>query len=439
MFTRSKKFLNTVVLASVLGTLTGGAYANEALIDKLYEKGVISDTEYKEIKADKVDVDPNSLKGKWKGGFKWETLDGKNKFQVAGRIQMDYYDYDHDNEESEYSIRRVYLGVKGTIDDIWGLEATYNPDESNLEYGFLDYKPSKKFITRFGQQKFYAGFEEGTSSRFVDFLERSVADGLHPGKQIGIQVFGEPIKKTFFYALGHYNGEGSNAGEADAANDGQDTMVAVAYNVAGAMSKSKDVIAHIGYATASGNRDGTANIFSIDGEARGDTFGTWTTTANSYDRDYTNVVLVGAKGSFKFMTERTTVEVDALGQSGEVEASQLSLMWRLTGEPYAKTYSMKGMKGVKPNQPFNSKGGLGSWEVGIRKSEWDAQAAAPAAATNLAYAGSTLVKTTTLGVTWVPVEKVRFKANLVTTDYGDTPVGGELEEEAFILRAQVDF
>ena len=30
MFTRSKKFLNTVVLASVLGTLTGGAYANEA-------------------------------------------------------------------------------------------------------------------------------------------------------------------------------------------------------------------------------------------------------------------------------------------------------------------------------------------------------------------------------------------------------------------------
>jgi len=117
MFTRSKKFLNTVVLASVLGTLTGGAYANEALIDKLYEKGVISDTEYKEIKADKVDVDPNSLKGKWKGGFKWETLDGKNKFQVAGRIQMDYYDYDHDNEESEYSIRRVYLGVKGTIDD----------------------------------------------------------------------------------------------------------------------------------------------------------------------------------------------------------------------------------------------------------------------------------------------------------------------------------
>jgi phosphate-selective porin len=328
--------------------------------------------------------------------------------------------------------------VKGTIDEIWGLEATYNPDESNLEYGFLDYKPSKKFITRFGQQKFYAGFEEGTSSRFVDFLERSVADGLQPGKQIGMQVFGEPVKKTLFYAIGHYNGEGSNAGEADADNDGKDTMLAVAYNAAGALG-SKDMIAHIGYATAQGSRDGGGTIFSLDGEARGDTFGTWTTTGNSFNRDYTNAVLIAAKGPFKFMTERTTVEVDADGSVGEVEASQVSLMWRLTGEPYAKTYSMKGMKGVKPNQPFNSKGGLGSWEIGIRHSEWDAQAAAPAGATVLAYAGSDLVKTSTLGVTWVPVEKVRFKANLVDTDYGDTLVGGESEEQAVIFRAQVDF
>ena len=444
MFTQGKKALIAISVASALGVVTGGAYANETLIDKLYEKGVISDTDYKELKAEKPDVDPNSLKGKWKGGFKWESADKKNKFQVAGRVQVDSYDYDHENEESEYSIRRVYLGVKATIDEIWGVEATYNPDASNLEYGYLDYKPSKKFITRFGQQKFYAGFEEGTSSRFVDFLERSVADGLHPGKQIGIQVFGEPIKKTFFYALGHYNGEGSNAGETDADNDGKDTMLALAYNAAGALG-SKDMIAHVGYATAHGSRDanidaddGFGTIFSLDGEARGDTFGTWTTTGNSFTRDYTNAVLVVAKGPFKFMTERTTVEVDADGSAGEVEASQMSLMWRLTGEPYAKTYSMKGMKGVKPNQPFNSKGGLGSWEIGLRKSEWDAQQADPNAAL-LAYAGADLVKTTTLGVTWVPTEKVRFKANLVDTDYGDTLVGGETEEQAVIFRAQVDF
>ena len=438
MFTKGKKALVAISVASALGVVTGGAYANEKLIDKLYEKGVISDTEYKEIKAEKADVDPNALKGKWKGGFKWESADKKNNFQVAGRVQMDYYDYDHDNSATEYSIRRVYLGVKATIDEIWGVEATYNPDENDLEYGYLDYKPSKKFITRFGQQKFYAGFEEGTSSRFVDFLERSVADGLHPGKQIGIQVFGEPVKKTFFYALGHYNGEGLNATEADADNDGKDSMLAVAYNAAGALG-SKDMVAHVGYATAQGSRNGGGTIFAIDGEARGATFGTWTTGAPSFTRDYTNAVLVVAKGPFKFMTERTTVEVDADGAAGEVEANQVSLMWRLTGEPYSKTYDMKGMKGVKPNQPFSSKGGLGSWEIGIRKSEWDAQDAAPGGQTALTYGDAQLVKTTTLGVTWVPTEKVRFKANMVDTDYGDTLVGGETEEQAVIFRAQVDF
>ena len=220
-------------------------------------------------------------------------------------------------------------------------------------------------------------------------------------------------------------------------------MLALAYNAAGALG-SKDMVAHVGYATAQGSRDGGGKIFEIDGEATGDTFGTWTNTGGtSFTRDYTNAVLVVAKGPFKFMTERTTVEVDSDGSAGEVEANQISLMWRLTGEPYSKTYDMKGMKGVKPNQPFSSNGGLGSWEIGLRKSEWDAQEAAPAG-TNLTYLqndnpGADLVKTTTLGVTWVPTEKVRFKANLVDTDYGDDLVGGETEEQAVIFRAQVDF
>ena len=437
MFTRSKKTLIAVSVAGALATATSGAYANEALIDKLYEKGVISDTEYKEIKADKPKSDPNALKGKWKGGFKWASEDGKNKFQVAGRVQMDYYDYDHDLEEDTFGMRRVYLGVKGTIDKIWGVEATFNPDSNNLEYGYLDFKPSKKFIARFGNQKFYAGFEEGTSSRFVDFLERSVADGLHPGKQIGVQFFGEPVKKTLFYAVGHYNGEGLNADEADNDNDGKDTMFAVAYNAAGLMGNSKDTIAHFGYATSSGTRDGGAGtvIFSLDGEARGDTFGTWTVnSAASFKREYTNVVFVGAKGPFKFMTERTTVEVDAIGQAEEIEASQMSLVWRLTGEPYSKTYSMKGMKGVKPNQPYTSKGGLGSWEIGIRKSEWDAQDVADGN-----YAGADLVKTTTVGLKWVPTEKVRFMANLVETKYNTPIVAAEGNEDALIFRSQIDF
>ena len=373
MFTKSNKALIATAVAGALFAMTGSVAANDALIDKLYDKGVINDAEYKEIKADKGD--PNSLKGKYKGGFKWETLDGKNAFQLAGRIQSDFYDYNHDEEEDTFAIRRVYLGVKATIDEVWGLEATFNPDSNELEYGYLDFKPSKKFIARFGAQKFYSGFEEGTSSRFTDFLERSVADGLQPGKQIGIQLFGEPVKDTFFYSIGYYNGEGKNTDElntsASLEADGKDSMFAVAYNAANLMGGGKDTIAHVGYSTSKGSRSGVTGdtIFSLDGEARGDTLGTWklATSSNDFSRDHSNLSYVAARGPFKFQGEVTKVSVDTSVQNDEVEASYMALTYMITGEHYANSYSLKGMKGIKPNAPYSKAGGTGAWEIGIRK------------------------------------------------------------------------
>ena len=437
MFTKSNKALIATAVAGALFAMTGSVAANDALIDKLYDKGVINDAEYKEIKADKGD--PNSLKGKYKGGFKWETLDGKNAFQLAGRIQSDFYDYNHDEEEDTFAIRRVYLGVKATIDEIWGLEATFNPDENVLEYGYLDFKPSKKFIARFGAQKFYSGFEEGTSSRFTDFLERSVADGLQPGKQIGIQLFGEPVKNTFFYSIGYYNGEGKNADESGNTADGKDSMFAVAYNAANLMGGGKDTIAHVGYSTSKGSRAGVsgATIFSLDGEARGDTFGTWTVATSSltdFSRDHSNLSYVAARGPFKFQGEVTKVSVDTSVQNDEVEASYMALTYMITGEHYANSYSLKGMKGIKPNAPYSKAGGTGAWEIGIRKSEWDAQDVADAN-----YSGADLVKTTTVGVKWIPNEKVRFMLNLVETNYNTPIVATVGNEEAIMFRSQIDF
>ena len=440
MFTKSNKALIATAVAGALFAMTGSVAANDALIDKLYDKGVINDAEYKEIKADKGD--PNSLKGKYKGGFKWETLDGKNAFQLAGRIQSDFYDYNHDLEEDTFSIRRVYIGVKATIDEIWGLEATFNPDENGankLEYGYLDFKPSKKFIARFGAQKFYSGFEEDTSSRFTDFLERSVADGLKPGKQIGIQLFGEPVKNTFFYSIGYYNGEGKNTTESDFEADGKDSMFAVAYNAANLMGGGKDTIAHVGYSTSKGSRAGVSGdtIFSLDGEARGDTFGTLTVATSSltdFSRDHSNLSYVAARGPFKFQGEVTKVSVDTSVQNDEVEASYMALTYMITGEHYANSYSLKGMKGIKPNAPYSKAGGTGAWEIGIRKSEWDAQDVADAN-----YSGADLVKPTTVGVKWIPNEKVRFMLNLVDTKYDEPIVAAVGNEEAVMFRSQIDF
>jgi phosphate-selective porin OprO/OprP len=444
------KFNKSLVASAVavaFGVSVGLAQAGtKELVEKMYELGKINDAEYKELSEAAKPAD-NELIGKYKGGFKWATADGSSKFQIAGRIQADYYDYNHDLEEDTFGMRRVYFGVKGQIDNIWKFEATTNLDSNELEYGFVNYSTTKAANVRLGAQKFYAGFEEGTSSRYTDFLERSVADGLQPGKQIGIQIFGEPVKKTFFYALGYYNGEGKNADESGNTADGKDQMFAVAYNAAGVLGGQKDLVAHVGYATSSGSRatpGGTREVFSIDGEARGDTFGSVRIIAGAseFTQDHNNVSLVLAKGPYKLQSERTTVSFDAVSGAGvaqndSVKATYTSITWMITGEDYASAYKMTGMGGIKPKNPVTKSGGMGAWEIGYRNSKWDAQDVAGAGA----YVGATRVTSDTIGLKWIPNEKVRFMLNQVTTKYNDfTQVAGaQGSEKAIILRSQLDF
>ena len=442
------KFNKSLVAGAVavaFGVSAGLAQAgSKELVEKMYELGKINDAEYKELSEAAKPAD-NELIGKYKGGFKFATADGSSTFQVAGRVQMDYYDYNHDLEEDTFGMRRVYLGVKAKIDDIWKLEATYNPDSNTLEYGYLNFSKTKALNVRLGAQKFYSGFEEGTSSRFVDFLERSVADGLQPGKQIGVQVFGEPIKKTFFYSVGYYNGEGVNQDENGNTQDAKDSMFAVAYNAAGVLSGDKDVIAHVGYSGSSGSRaaarlvdggSGRTVIFALDGEARGDTFGEWNLTSglDSFSRDHSNVALVFAKGPFKFHHETTNVDISSGTQNEGVQARFNAITWLITGEDYAKSYGMTGMKAIRPNSPVTKSGGTGAWEVGFRRSTWDAQEVA-----NGNYRGADLVTTDTLGLKWIPNEKVRFMLNHVTTKYNTPIVAAVGNEKALIFRSQVDF
>jgi len=446
LMAKFNKSLVAGAVAVAFGVSAGFAQAgSKELVEKMYELGKINDAEYKELSEAAKPAD-NELIGKYKGGFKWATADGSSKLQIAGRIQADYYDYNHDEEEDTFGMRRVYFGVKGQIDNIWKFEATQNLDENELEYGFVNYGPSKAFNARFGAQKFYAGFEEGTSSRYTDFLERSVADGLQPGKQIGIQIFGEPVKKTFFYALGYYNGEGKNADDAGGGtSDGKDQMIALAYNAAGVMGGAKDLVAHVGFASSSGSRAaGNGTLFELDGEARGDTFGRvdLIAGANEFTRDHNNTSIVVAKGPYKLQTERTTVSFDAVDGAGntqndKVKATYTSITWMITGEHYASAYKMTGMGGIKPKNPVTKSGGLGAWEVGYRNSKWDAQ---DVAAAN--YTGATRVTTDTIGLKWIPNEKVRFMLNQVTTKYNDfTQVGANVRgsEKAIILRSQLDF
>ena len=195
------KVAKKLVLAASFSVMFGGAAAPalaDTLTDKLCDKGVLSEAECNELR----EADGARMSSSFKDGFKWKSNDGQHEIQLAGRVQLDYRSFDHEGTADTFDIRRAYLGVKGKMYKNWSFEATSTLDGGALEYGFLDYKWSDAARLRMGAFKYQFSFEEITSSRFTDFMERSFVNSWVPGKDVGLMLYGQPRKNVFTYALG---------------------------------------------------------------------------------------------------------------------------------------------------------------------------------------------------------------------------------------------
>jgi phosphate-selective porin OprO/OprP len=440
------------VLAAAIAALFGGvsvpALADmEGLIEKLHDKGVLSDEEYEEMsteaKAERREEaeaaakasDPNKLSGSFKEGFKWASKDGKNSIQLAGRVQLDYRSFDNPTPADGFDIRRVYFGVKGKLHNDWTFEVTSNLDGGDLEYAFLDYEWSDAAQLRMGAFKYLYSFEEITSSRFTDFQERSFVNSWVPGKDVGLMFYGQPKKNVYSYSLGVANGEGKNSNETSATEDGKDIIARGAVNFA-PMAKWDNGILHLGVGYANGSV-AAGSPGSQRTEARGLTFFTATApTGTSMDRTRTNLEGVVAYGPFKLQTEFNTANYSGdAGYDQDIDTSYIAGDWLITGETYIENYSINGMKSIEPKNSIES-GGWGAWQVGVRFSQFDAGGYANSpTSTNQADA-------VTIGLTWIPNNVTRFILNYVNTDF-DTPITSGTQavssEEAVTLRAQIYF
>jgi hypothetical protein len=89
----------------------------------------------------------------------------------------------------------------------------------------VNYKASDTVQVRMGAFKMPFSFEEMTSSRFIDFQERSLVNAFVPGKDQGLMIHGEPVKNTFGYAVAAMNGSGKNTDEANAVVDDKEMIV----------------------------------------------------------------------------------------------------------------------------------------------------------------------------------------------------------------------
>jgi phosphate-selective porin OprO/OprP len=448
------KKLAVAVSGAVLLMAGQVAFADSAtdIVDALVSKGVLTEEEGKLITkghTSKTSVTP-VVKEK-DGSFTLESANGRNSIQLTGRMHLDYRNSVlngnwSDNEVGSYltnsdrdtltmadqfELRRARLGVKGKFAKDFNYEVVGNlPGTATIDIAYLTWAKYDAANLTIGKFKQPFGLEQLTSSNNIDFMERSYADQLSPGKKIGAMFSSNP-KAGYNLAASVY---AMNDTELDIQSDKASFAARGNINFAEIMG-DKDSIMHVGlafrdesYAVApaiSNNTSSTisnatrATVFGFRAGGRGlaNAFrsqvagnsltagtctsvstvnsGSTTTTSNTCTggfgygdpAPYTATVkadafaleAIFARGPFKVQGEFTQARYSGRNNANSadyvganVDAYYAEALWLITGEKYSDAYKKGAFSSIKPKNDFDlDNGKWGAWEAGLRFEAFD--------------------------------------------------------------------
>jgi phosphate-selective porin OprO/OprP len=464
--TASKRLILATAIAGLFGASAGPAFADiETLLDKLPETGGVSDEDAQQLRtearaerraqalkeanesekaAKKTESAATELTGKFNNGFSWESGDKENSIALSGRIHADYRQFDVNSgsttvpnaqNANTFDIRRAYLGVSGRVAKDWTFEVVTDVAQgtnggasfaSALDVAWVNWGAYESVQLRAGQFKMPMALEELTSSRFIDFTERSFVDQYAPAKERGAMIHGVPTPGVF-YGVAASNGNGKNNNETNSQADGKDVIGRVGVNVAELIG-NKNMVLHFAGAYSDG-RQVQGALTSARTEGRGMTFFAGPTLTADFDRKRTAAETSLAFNQFKLQGEWLSTNYQTLSGTPfdrDIDTYYAEAMWLITGEKYADAYRNGAYGAIKPNRAFK-KGtdGWGAWELGVRYSKFDA-GDFPSTATSTNGADAI-----TVGLKWLPNTNTRVYLNYIQTKF-DQPVaavGGPTDKE----------
>ena len=217
----------TAISAALVGSASFAA-SNDALLDLLVKKGVLTDTEATAVAAELKEENKGvtfSAKGK-------ETI----KLRFNGRMHYQYDSLSMDDNGTDldstnhFYFRRLRLGAKATHENGLFAETVVDFAENDLsiDKAIAGYEYNDALNFSIGYQKVPFGFQETTSSSKIKTIERSAAtrffadDIDFAGRHSGLHLKGD-LGGGFSYAAALVNstqGEGSKLmGSSNASND----------------------------------------------------------------------------------------------------------------------------------------------------------------------------------------------------------------------------
>ena len=350
-------FLAGLFLA--LGILVSALPCEADISEVLKAKGLLTEEEAAGLKKG----DDKKLKGKFKEGFKWETGDKTASFQIGGRVHADVnmFEEQHDKDTSIFLRRaRIFAAGKFYENYTWMVEGDFGGGSVAAKDLWVNMNYDPRFQLQAGQFKQPFALEYMTSSRFIDFKERSlITVGVGPERDIGIMLHGLFNEDTLGYQLGVFNGSGPNL-SADTEGDKDASMRAWWAPITGL---------HLGGAFTYGEKSRGLHDFKAQGSG---------TLVLDFDNKVSaarmELMRFGAEfaygvGPFRLSSEYMRAEYGDVVVTSDssvhdffVEGIYAHGSWFLTGE---EKHAKKGkFDRLKPNRNFDLKtGGMGAWEL----------------------------------------------------------------------------
>ena len=429
------------------------------------------------VRAEDKKPDPLSLNGKWKNGPVFTSDDGLFTFQPVGRFQFDSVLYAAPTGirqnlpgvmpfEDGVAVRRSRLGVDGAYNKTIEFKVEYDfanafvvnpsplrtesvtvPTELNVTFREVPYLGN----VRIGNQKQPISFEHTTSSKYLNFLERSPAfDAFTENGNNGFSMGGTTFQnfladKRGYYSIGLFKNTrsifGYNVGRNELDVTGRLVLLPVYEN-------QGEQLLHVGvaashrdldddqtrYRTRFGVRSAPSALASLIQDT-GVIFGS---------RQQTLVPEVaGVVGPFSFQSEyylswlsQTELPVGTARvpfggtfyHGGYVEVHYF-----LTGEHRSYDHERMAFTRVTPKRPLSwtgEKRGFGAWQLALRYSYLDL--------TSKGIQGG-VTHEFVAGVNWFMTANLKMQANYVLTDRTVTGSAANGLLHGFGVRTAWDF
>ncbi len=425
----------------------------------------------------------------WREGVQFSDPFGNWSLRFFGRGQLDFRQFDPGAAANTFAVRRARLGANMNFMKHYGLtiEGEYASGSAQgattqgaaITNAFMDFNWFNAARFRAGQFKPQFGLENTASANFSDFQERALTQNLLQNLNYdrGLMMYGAPARGVN-YAVTLSNGTGINLEERQSSRqetdaDGKMLTARLTADMARVL-ELQDAVIHLGASYKDGTAANTsASPFSAptgQTEGRGVTFfnpegfAATGVAGGNVDRRLSAAELALAHKSVKLQAEYWTAKYDGTRTTApltpyerDIDAGHVSLLWLITGEYYADSYSSGVFGRIRPRNNFSMEpdGGSGAWEVGLRYSFFDAGEFLPAGTGvantgRIATTGTGAIAATptaeadawTLGLKWMANPYTRLMANYTVTRF-DTPIvvnGIDMDKEkALTLRAQIDF